>query len=297
MAGDGPPRRCATLYRPRLSLRAPLRRAVLGVALCLSAGTAAAERGGDAGTAEAPAGSPSVAVASSLRAVWPALERAWRERLPAVGARPSFGASRTLARQIARGAPFELFLSADEESPSSLPVGRVHPGSGATYARGRLALVLSGGLTAGAGRAIEDGTLEPLAARLAEVPRLRLAIANPVHAPYGIAAREALEASGLWPWPEGRLVIGENASQTLQFLRSGAVEAALVPLSLLAAGRGADGLGALSVRPVDERLHAPLDHRLVALAGASPAALALAEWLRGGRARDILLAAGFGDPS
>lgn len=257
--------------------------------------TESAERTGRA----SPGGSPNVAVASSLRAVWPELERAWRESLPAVDARPSFGASRTLARQIARGAPFELFLAADARSPASLPEERVRPGSGAVYARGRLALVLREKDAS----ATPEGPLEtlaPLTARLSEDPSLRLAIPSPVHAPYGIAAREALEASALWPWPEGRLVIGENAAQALQFLQAGAVDAALVPLSLVATGDAAVALAddrEVSVRLLEEGLHAPLEHHLVVIADASPAALALADWLRGARAREVLIAAGFDAPS
>ena len=260
----------------------------------------AADRAGRA----SPSGSPNVAVASSLRAVWPELERAWRESLPAVDARPSFGASRTLARQIARGAPFELFLAADALSPASLPEERVRAGSDTAYARGRLALVLrerdASASPEGPIATLAPATLAPLTARLSDDPALRLAIASPAHAPYGIAAREALEASALWPWPEGRLVIGENAAQTLQFLQVGAVDAALVPLSLIATGDAAAALAndrEVSVRLLEEGLHAPLEHHLVVTADASPAALALAEWLRGARAREVLIGAGFDAPS
>lgn len=231
---------------------------------------------------------PAVAVASSLRAVWPRLERAWRTSLPGVTTRPSFGASRTLARQIARGAPFELFLAADEASVTDLPHSAVVPGTGAVYARGRLALVMRGGADTG-----EDvPALARLVSRLAAEPGARVAIPNPTHAPYGVAAREALGTAGRWPLEAARLVVGENAAQTLQFLRAGAVEAALVPLSLV---RDAKPAGS-SVAVLDECLHAPLVHRLTALDGASPATIALARWFTGETARAVLAEAGFGVP-
>ena len=276
----------------RLRIARAIRTLALLLAVTTLAATLATPARADA-AGDTPAGEPPVAVASSLRAVWPELERRWRAALPAVGARPTFGASHTLARQIAHGAPFELFLAADERAVASLPPARVLPGSAAIYAHGRLVLVLRGSAAAAADPAAgRASALDRLATLLAADPDARLAIPHPRHAPYGAAAREALAGAGLWPLPPGRLVIGENAAQTLQFLRAGAVEAALLPLSLALEVPGT-GFARL---PLEATTHAPLVHRMVTIADASPAALALARWLRGAEARAILAAAGFDAP-
>ena len=247
-------------------------------------------------TRAGPRGTPAVAVASSLRALWPELERAWREELPGVAARPTFGASLTLSRQIARGAPFELLLAADERSVAALGTTRARAGSALVYARGRLALALREPLApadaTGAGEAgAEPAPLARLARRLRASPALRVAIPNPTHAPYGVAAREALATAGI-RLPPARLAVAENAAQTLQFLGSGAVDAALLPYPLARATAPPD----VRVLALESALHAPIVHRLVALERASPAALALARWFGGARARSLFVAAGFDAP-
>ena len=126
--------------------------------------------------------------------------------------RVSFGSSGNLYRQIAQGAPFDLFLSADEEQALKLVrTGRTE-GEGTIYATGRLVLLVPehsrlalDGSLADLGRAIGDGRVS------------RLAIANPAHAPYGRAAREALERTALWSRLQGRLLLAENAAQAVQF--------------------------------------------------------------------------------
>jgi len=287
----------ATAVRRRGDGRAPLyprRRAVGRATIAAIALATLAAAPGHGAPAEPPSGAPTIAVASSLRASWPALERAWRATLPAVGARPTFGASRTLARQITRGAPFELFLSADESSIEQVPPARRVDGTSARYAAGRLVLVtLDTFADALSGPAANDDPLARLAARLAAAPDARLAIADPDHAPYGRAAREVLDGAGLWPLPRARLITGENAAQTLQFLLAGGVDAALVPASLTGADAPPPGV---RVEPLESARHAPLVHRLVALDGASPAALALGAWFASPAARDALAAAGFDAP-
>ena len=150
---------------------------------------------------------PIVAAAASLRHVFPEVVHVWS----AAGGVPpevSYGSSGNLYRQIAQGAPFDLFLSADEEQALKLVRAGRTEGEGAVYAAGRLALLvpLHSGLALDAsladlGRAIGDGRLR------------RLSIANPAHAPYGRAARDALVRTALWPRLEDRLLLAENAAQ------------------------------------------------------------------------------------
>jgi molybdate transport system substrate-binding protein len=132
----------------------------------------------------------------------------------------TFGSSGLLARQIQQGAPYDVYLSANESFVSNLASqGRLVSGTGRVYAYGRLALWSK----------IPLKGLERLLS-----PEIRhVAIANPQHAPYGAAARQALERQGLWERIQPKLVYGENVRQALQFAESGNAEAAIVAWSLV----------------------------------------------------------------
>jgi molybdate transport system substrate-binding protein len=199
--------------------------------------------------------------------------------------RVSFGSSGNLFRQIRQGAPFELFLSADEQFVGSLVDEGRTLDTGALYASGRVVLFvpLRSPL-------LPDGSLEDLRLAAGDGRLRRLAIANPAHAPYGRAAREALEHRGLWSSIEPRLVVGENASQAVQFALSGGTEGGIVPYSLILAPRIAPlGTGAL----IPRSWHSPIRHRVVLLDSASADAGALYRFLQQGEARAILERYGF----
>ena len=114
----------------------------------------------------------------------------------------SFGSSGNFARQIPQGAPFDLFLSADEDYIFRLAAQGLLRDRGRLYAIGRIALLAPPGSPLPV-----DGQLRVLAATLAEGRLQRLAIANPAHAPYGRAARAALEHAGLWQALQGLSLI------------------------------------------------------------------------------------------
>ena len=198
----------------------------------------------------------------------------------------SLGSSGQLAAQIEQGAPFELLLSADEASVQRLADAGWTRGPGRRYAVGRLALFAP---TASPLRPeLGLAGLKPLL----KAGRLRfLAIANPRHAPYGRAAREALSASGLWELLSGHLVLAENAAQAAQFSVSGSSEGGLIPLSLALALRGQ---GRFNLIPAE--LHAPLQQRMVLLKAAGPAATLFYNWLQQGVAQQALLRHGFSLP-
>src|SRR5262249_38611963 len=121
----------------------------------------------------------------------------------------TFGSSGMLARQIENGAPFDLYLSANEQFAMALESrGKVQQGSPAVYGLGRLGLWSKRRKASG---------LDDL--RLAAVTHI--AIPNPALAPYGKAAQEMLKAKGLWTIVEPKVVYGENVLQTLQFAESG----------------------------------------------------------------------------
>jgi molybdate transport system substrate-binding protein len=161
--------------------------------------------------------------------------------------------------------------------------------SGKLYARGRIVLFVP------AGSAIRaDSDLEDLASALTDGRLKKLAMANPDHAPYGRAAREALEAAGLWDKVRSRLVLGENASQAAQFAASGSAQAGIIPLSLAAAPAMA-GKGRYATIP--ESSHRPLRQRMVLLAGAGETASAFYDFLQKPEAQAILQRYGFITPS
>lgn len=197
----------------------------------------------------------------------------------------SFGSSGVFRRQIAQGAPFELFLSADEAYVDALIAeGRVE-GPGARYAIGRIALYIPNGSPVKA-----DNKLRDLAAAAKDGRLKRLAIANPEHAPYGRAAREALQHVGAWDAVQDRLVLGENAAQAARFASSGSAQAALLPLSLVRADELA-GKGGFVTLP--ETWHAPLRQRMALVKGASDAARRFYAFLQGAEARAIFTKHGF----
>ena len=192
--------------------------------------------------------------------------------------RVTYGSSGDLARQIAQGAPFEMLMSADERYVFDLHRGGHTRGEGALYAIGRLAVFAPHGspLTL-------DADLRGLQSAVVEGRVTRFAIANPQHAPYGRAAREVLERLGLWRRIQPALVLGENASQAMQFAASGSCQGGIEPLSLASAPDIAR-LGAFERIP--SAWHSALKQRMVLVARAGPVASAFYDY--------VLYAAGAG---
>ena len=135
------------------------------------------------------------------------------------------GASGALFLQIKHGAPFDIFLSADQRRPQQLEQdGLILAGSRATYAIGQLALFSHGKITQ---------LTKLIPKRSLENNVSRFAIANPLIAPYGKAAKETLEHLGLWQAYQPRLITGMNINQTFNQIRSKSVELGLVAYSQL----------------------------------------------------------------
>jgi molybdate transport system substrate-binding protein len=185
--------------------------------------------------------------------------------------RITYGSSGDLARQVAQGAPFEMLLSADERYVLDLQRAGHTRGEGALYAVGRLAAFAPHGSVLSL-----DPDLRGLQSAVAEGRITRFAIANPQHAPYGRAAREVLERLGLWARLQPALVLGENASQAMQFAASGSCQGGIVPLSLASAPDIAK-LGRFERIPAE--WHGPLRQRMVLLSSAGPAASAFYEYM------------------
>ena len=197
----------------------------------------------------------------------------------------TFGSSGNFFTQIKHGAPFQLFLSADESYVEKLGALGLTRDAGALYAVGRIVMFAPKGSPLKV-----EGGLEDLRQALSEGRISRFAIANPEHAPYGRAAREALEAAGLWSKVEPSLVLGENASQATLFATSGSAQGGIVPLSLAAAPEIA-GFGTWAL--IHESAHKPLRQRMVVLRGAGDVAAAFYEYMQTPPARAILARYGF----
>lgn len=174
----------------------------------------------------APVAELSVAAASDLRFALEEIARLF-EAQHGTKTRLTFGSSGQLAAQIEQGAPFDLFFSADEGFVHALARrGVVRPESVQLYAIGRIVLWVR----TASPLAVADGMTVLTDERIRFV-----AIANPTHAPYGRAAVQALQTAGLYERVRPKLVLGENISQTLQFIQSGNADIGIVALSLAVA--------------------------------------------------------------
>ncbi len=198
----------------------------------------------------------------------------------------SFGSSGNLSRQIRQGAPFAVFLGADESYAQSLANDGY--GESAVYAVGYLSLYVPSGSLLDA-----SADLISMGRTLDRDRMIRFAIANPDHAPYGRMAKQALQRAELWQRIQARLVTGENAAQTAQFAITGSIDAALIPRSLAV-------LPALArygiSTDVPESLAPPLRQRMLLINGGGDAAREFFNFLRSEAARAILARHGFGAP-
>ncbi len=199
-----------------------------------------------------------------------------------------FGSSGNLARQITQGLPLDIFMSADEALVFSLFDGGLTPDKGALYGTGRIALILPKNSALQLPKN-ESEARSGLANQLQ--PIRKFAIANPEHAPYGRAAKEALQNLGLWEPLQAKLVLGDNISQATQFVTSGAAQAGITALSLALAPEVAQQSGNYWLIPAN--LHAPLKQRMVLLKSAQPSAKALFEYLQTPAAKALLAKYGF----
>jgi molybdate transport system substrate-binding protein len=153
-----------------------------------------------------------IAAASDLAPLAPKLEKAYKEKI-----RFTLASSGSLKQQIENGAPFDVFLSANEQYVRDLGALVTDV---TVYASGRIALWSPNGSVASLADLKKDSVTH-------------LAIPNPQHAPYGVAAKEALESQGVWKAAEPKIVYGENVRQALQFAESGNVDAVITSWTLL----------------------------------------------------------------
>jgi molybdate transport system substrate-binding protein len=236
---------------------------------------------------EARADAPVIAAASDLQFALEEIAEAF-EAETGEAVELSFGSSGNFARQIRQGAPYEMYLSADERFVLDLHRDGFARGEGVLYALGRIVIFTPHGSPLEA-----DVNLDDLATALAEGRITRFAIANPEHAPYGMRAEEALRHRGLWEAIVPKLVLGENVSQAAQFAATGNTAGGIIAYSLaLAPPLAARGDHAL----IPETWHSPLRQRMVLLDEAGPVAERFYRYLQEPPARAILRHYGFALP-
>ncbi len=234
----------------KLSILIPLTGIVLLLlAACGAPGTGAtADRSAASATAQASA-ELTVAAAAGLT---PAFQEigALFEQQTGIRVVFNFGSTGQLAQQIERGAPIDLFYAANKSFIEELNRnGLVIPETLEIYAQGRLTLWTR-----------PDSPRKPERVEDLVTPEYtRIAIANPEHAPYGQAAKEALQRAGIWEAVEPRLVYGENVAQTLTLADTGNVDVAVAALSLSVQGNGSWTLVPAELHP---------DHPLIQMAAA-----------------------------
>ena len=186
-----------------------------------------------------------------------------------------------LYAQIQHGAPFDVFLAADEKRPDLLVKENKADGSSAyVYAFGRLVLVSN--------IAVGDGCQSVLTS-----PQLkRLSLANPKTAPYGVAAKQVLEKLSLWSPLELRLVKGENIAQAFQFFSTKNAQAGFFAQSMLMMGKKIDHV---CVWEIPSDMYLPIKQKMVVLGRAKdkPAVQAFVHYMKSEDAKEIIRSSGY----
>jgi molybdate transport system substrate-binding protein len=231
---------------------------------------------------------PNIAAASDVRLALTEVAAAF-ERDTGHKVVLTFGSSGNFYRQLQQGAPFQMFFSADEQFVLDLAKAGKAQGRGALYALGRLVLV------APKGSALRvDSELAGLRDAVAQGRITRFAIASPDHAPYGQRAVEALKHAGLWQPLTGKVVLGDNVSQALQFATAGGAQGGIVAYSLVVdpafAARADYAL-------IPASWHQPLRQRMVLMKNAGPVAQRFYRYIQLPKARRIFVRYGFTIPA
>jgi molybdate transport system substrate-binding protein len=194
----------------------------------------------------------------------------------------SLGSTGMLARQIEQGAPFDVFFAANRKFVEDLEKdGHILPGTVELYAEGRIVIA------ARRASGLKITRLEDLKKNNIT----RIAIANPEHAPYGMAAMEALKSAGLWEEIKPRLVYGENIRQALQFVESGNAEAGII-------ARSVANVAGIDYTEVPSSFHKPISQAagVVRTSKEADGARAFISFVNGPEGRTIMKKYGFLPP-
>jgi molybdate transport system substrate-binding protein len=222
-----------------------------------------------------------IAAAADLKFALDEIVMLFKNTHPAAQIETIYGSSGIFNTQIRQGAPYDIYFSADIAYPRTLKAEGFAGSEVQPYAVGRIVL-WSPSRDAGK-MALAD---------LADPNILKIAIANPRHAPYGKRAEEALKAAGIWGNVESRLVYGENVSQAAQFVQTGNAQVGIIALSLALSPELAKQ-GSYSL--ISDKLHQPLEQGFIITKRAADNILAqaFARFIAGKEARAIMTRYGF----
>lgn len=226
-----------------------------------------------------------IAAASDLKFAIDEIVLLFRSAHPAAQIETTYGSSGQFSTQIRQGAPYDVFFSADIDYPRALKAEGYSASEVRTYGVGRIVL-WSPSRDAG----------KMTLADLADPSIRKIAVANPLHAPYGKRAEQALRAAGVWEKVKSRLVYGENIAQTLQYVQSGNAQVGIIALSLaLSPELARHGSYAL----IPETLYQPLvqGYIITRRAADNPLAHEFALFVAGKEARAIMTHYGFALPT
>lgn len=231
--------------------------------------------------APAPAEPLLVAAASDLQFAFGEIAALYTQQT-GVRVTLTFGSTGQLTQQIENGAPYDVFAAADDSYIRRLKAAALLlPGTDQPYAAGRLVLAVNrqAGISPGDLKALTDPAIR------------QIAIANPEHAPYGVAARQALQSAGVWERVKAKVVYGENVRQALQYVQTGDAPVGIVALSVA-------NVPEVSFILLDAQLHAPLN-QTIAVIGRSPrpeTARAFVAFINGPQGRPVMHKYGFSLP-
>lgn len=225
-----------------------------------------------------------IAAASDLKYALEEIILNFKSSHPEAQIRTVYGSSGNFSTQIRQGAPFDIFFSADISYPRDLYLDGFGATEAQAYGVGRIVLWSR---SRDASRLTLSGLADPAIQKIA--------IANPLHAPYGKRAEEALKAARLWEIVEPKLVYGENVVQAAQYVQSGNAQVGIIALSLvLSPDFAKQGNFVL----IPEKLHHPLQQGFIITKRASDNSLAreFARFMANKESRGIMIRYGFGLP-
>ncbi len=226
-----------------------------------------------------------IAVASNMQDAFLAIQNEFKADNKA-DFRVVYGSSGNITAQILNGAPFSLFISADESYPLELVKRKMTADEGKVYAVGKIALLSkkSKGIVLGTSKA-------ELTKAIKEAKKI--AIAKPELAPYGKAAVDYLKAEGLWDLAKDKLVYGDNISMATMYVASGSADLGFTALSLALAPGVAKEAEYLVLNPA---LYEPIRQRMVLMKNAQRDTVALYQFMQSPKAQSILRSFGYATP-
>lgn len=228
-----------------------------------------------------------VAVASNLKPAFEEIYQGFKLAHPqSQNIRIVYGSSGNLASQMKQGAPYDLFIAADESYPLRLVEAGLTRDRGVIYAVGHLALITN----SAAGLSLSSS---PESIKFLLTGAKKIAIANPELAPYGRASVQYLQAMKIWSEVQDKLIFAENISIAAVYVSTGAVKVGITALSL---AMSPELSATTHYIALPDNLYNPIQQRMILKRNPAPTAVALFDYLQGTHARQVLVNNGYSIP-